>query len=321
MNKHSLFTERYRPQTIEEAILPKKVVSALDPIVNGDGKFPNMLFSGAAGTGKTTAAFALARHLGIHDPLIINGSLNRGIDMVRHDIPNYASGMSMYGNRKMVIIDEADYLTEEAQVAMRNLMETMSKHCGFIMTANYPNRIIDALHSRCTHIFFAYEKGERKAAMKNQFLRIKQILKEEGVEYDSKKLGSQVSTVILQHFPDFRKVLNIVQTSCVNGKVDPSILIENSEKDTIDRLLETIASKNFTASRKWLGENVSAVNSDRVFTALYDAVNSGEFVSNDTLPNALVLIGQYQMYASQVVNQEINFAALIAELLAACNFK
>ena len=320
LQEHSLFTERHRPQTIADTILPKKVEAYLNPIINGDGSFPNMLFSGVSGTGKTTAAKALARDLNIHEPLVINGSLNRGIDMVRHDIPDYATGMSLYGGRKLVIIDEADFLTEEAQVAMRNLMESFSKNCGFILTSNFPNRIIDALLSRCSQIVFAFDEKEKKSAMRQQLNRALEILDAENIQYDMTEIREQLGTIILRHFPDFRRVLNIIDSASKSGTLDPLVLTDNSNKNTVDQFLFHVKDKNFTQARKWIGENITDTNVNQIFTIIYDKLNTENVVSEDTLPNAIVLLGQYQFYAGNVVDQEINMAALAAELMAACNF-
>ena len=216
--EHLLFTEKYRPKIIVDCILPERLKTPFQEYVN-QSKIPNLLLSGGAGVGKTTVAKAMCEEIGA-DYMIINGSDDNGIDVVRYKIKNFASSMSLTGGRKVIIIDEADYLSPNAQAAFRNSIEEFAGNCSFIFTCNYKNKLIDPLHSRCAVIDFTLKNGEKAQMASAFFKRIQMILQSENIEYDDKVIAE----LIKKHFPDFRRVLNELQRYSQFGKIDTGIL-------------------------------------------------------------------------------------------------
>jgi DNA polymerase III delta prime subunit len=218
-NSNPLWTERHRPAKIEDCILPTSLKKTFLEI-RDSGVIPNMILAGSAGTGKTTIAKALCNELSA-DVLVINASLNSGIDTLRTEIKSFASTVSFGGGRKIVILDEADYLNANSvQPALRNFMEEYSKNCGFILTCNFKNRLIEPLHSRCTVIEFKIPTAEKSNLAAAFFKRVCGILDKEGIEYDQKV----VAELIKKHFPDWRRVLNELQRYSISGKIDTGIL-------------------------------------------------------------------------------------------------
>jgi DNA polymerase III delta prime subunit len=305
-----LWSQRYRPQTIAETILPEKTKKAFQKFVD-EKQIPNLLLSGSPGTGKTTAAIAMLKQLGC-DYILINGSMNGGIDTLRYEIANFASSVSFTGGRKYVIIDEADYLTPNTQAALRSFSEEFSKNCGFIFTCNFKNKIIAPLHSRFSSVDFAIEKVDKPKLAMQFFKRIIDILNKEGVEHDQKV----VAKIIEKHFPDFRRVLNELQNYAASGKIDEGIL-SNFRQESIDQLFEFLKEKNFTEMRKWV-----AANSDQDFSAIYtNLYQSGlEKVKMSTMPAFVVTLAKYQFQHSHVPNHELNLVAGLTEVLVECEF-
>lgn len=305
-----LWSQKYRPQTIADTILPEKTKKAFQKFVD-DTQIPNLLLSGSPGTGKTTAAIAMLKQLGC-DYILINGSMNGGIDTLRHEIANFASSVSFSGGRKYVIIDEADYLTPNTQAALRSFSEEFSKNCGFIFTCNFKNKIIAPLHSRFSSVDFAIEKAEKPKLAMQFFKRIVGILDKEGVEHDQRV----VAKIIENHFPDFRRVLNELQNYAASGKIDEGIL-SNFRQESIDQLFGFLKEKNFTEMRKWV-----AANSDQDFSAIYtNLYQSGlEKVKMSTMPAFVVTLAKYQFQHSHVPNHELNLVAGLTEILVECEF-
>lgn len=305
-----LWSQRYRPQTIAETILPEKTKKAFQKFVD-EKQIPNLLLSGSPGTGKTTAAIAMLKQLGC-DYILINGSMNGGIDTLRYEIANFASSVSFSGGRKYVIIDEADYLTPNTQAALRSFSEEFSKNCGFIFTCNFKNKIIAPLHSRFSSVDFAIEKAEKPKLAMQFFKRIVGILEKEGVEYDQKV----VAKIIEKHFPDFRRVLNELQNYAASGKIDEGIL-SNFRQESIDQLFGFLKEKNFTEMRKWV-----AANSDQDFSAIYtNLYQSGlEKVKMSTMPAFVVTLAKYQFQHSHVPNHELNLVACLVEVMVECEY-
>ena len=307
-----LWVERYRPQLIEDTILPEKTKAMFKKFVT-DGNVPNLLLSGGPGVGKTTIAKAMLEEMGC-DYKIMNGSLNVNIDAIRYDISTYASAVSLQGGRKYVIFDEADYLNAaNVQPALRNFIEEYSSNCGFIFTCNFKNRIIQPLRSRLSEVDFSIETSDRpKLAM--QFMkRVEAILEQESVAYDK----AVVAKVIQKHFPDFRRVLTELQSYSASGKIDEGIFV-NLKQESIDQLFSLLKEKNFTEMRKWVAKN-SDQDMNEMFRRIYDVAN--DKVEMKSMPGFVVTLADYMYKANFVADQEINMIAFLTEIMMEASFK
>lgn len=306
-----LWSQLYRPKTIEQCILPTDLKNTFQQFVD-KGTIPNMLLTGRAGVGKTTVARAMLEQLNC-DYIIINGSMNGNIDTLRVDISQFASSVSLMGGRKYVILDEADYINPNStQPALRNFMEEFSKNCGFILTCNFKNKIIEPLHSRCTVIDFKLPNNE-KAKLASQFMkRIKNILDTEKVQYDD----GAVAEVISKYFPDWRRVLNELQRYSATGKIDSGILA-NLGDESFKTLFGHLKAKSFSSMRKWVGEN-SDIESHVLFRKIYD--NAIQYIKPASIPQLVLIIGDYQFKAAFVTDPEINTVACLTMLMTECEF-
>ena len=305
MSKDFLWCERYRPKTISDTILPDDLKQTFQQFVDQEN-IPNLLLTGGPGIGKTTVARAMCEQLGV-DYIVINGSMNGNIDTLRTEIKDFASTISFSGGRKYVILDEADYLNPQStQPALRNFMEEFSKNCGFILTCNFKNRIIDPLHSRCSVIEFKVT-GKDKAAMASQmFKRVKTILSDENVSYDQKALAE----VITLYFPDFRRVINELQRYGATGSIDTGILANNNA--SIEELVSSLKSKKFTDMRKWIA-NHKDMDTSQLYRQLYD--NAVQYVQPQSIPQLVVTLADYQYKAAFVADHEINNVACMTALM------
>jgi DNA polymerase III delta prime subunit len=308
--EHLLWTEKYRPQTIEDCILPERLKKPFQEYVN-QKQIPNLLLSGGAGVGKTTVAKAMCHEIGC-DYMVINGSDESGIDVFRTKIKNYASSMSLSGGRKVIIIDEADYLNPNStQPALRNAIEEFAGNCSFIFTCNYKNRIIEPLHSRCAVIDFGMKNGE-KAKMAGQFFkRIQSVLQSEKIEFDDKVIAELVK----KHFPDFRRVINELQRYSQFGKIDTGILSQIADV-SIGEVIKYIASKDFGAIRKWVASN--EIDSNTLFRKIYDAMY--DTMKPSSIPQAVLILADYQYKQAFCADSEINTVACLTELMVNCEF-
>jgi DNA polymerase III delta prime subunit len=309
-----VWCQKYRPRTIDDCILPKLMKDTFSEFVS-IGDIPNLLFSGSAGTGKTTVARALCEELGV-DYILINGSESGNIDTLRNDIRNFASGVSFTnsGKRKIVILDEADYLNPSStQPALRGFIEEFSQNCGFILTCNFKNRIIEPIHSRCSVVDFRFTKKDiPKLAL--QFLkRTIDILNNEGVTYNEKVLVE----LITKHFPDFRRILNELQKYSVSGEIDAGILTNISEKSIKD-LMGFLKDKNWRDMRKWVVHNLDS-DPSRVFRLIYDGLF--ESVKPQSVPKAVITLADYQYKAAFVADAELNMVACLTELMVELEYK
>lgn len=309
-----VWCQKYRPRTIDDCILPKLMKDTFSEFVS-IGDIPNLLFSGSAGTGKTTVARALCEELGV-DYILINGSESGNIDTLRNDIRNFASGVSFTnsGKRKIVILDEADYLNPSStQPALRGFIEEFSQNCGFILTCNFKNRIIEPIHSRCSVVDFRFTKKDiPKLAL--QFLkRTIDILNNEGVTYNEKVLVE----LITKHFPDFRRILNELQKYSVSGEIDAGILTNISEKSIKD-LMGLLKDKNWRDMRKWVVHNLDS-DPSRVFRLIYDGLF--ESVKPQSVPKAVITLADYQYKAAFVADAELNMVACLTELMVELEYK
>lgn len=306
-----LWVERFRPKTIEDCILPAELKQTFQQFVD-QKNIPNLILSGTAGVGKTTVAKAMLEQLGC-DYIVINGSMNGNIDTLRNEIMNFASSVSFTGGRKYVILDEADYLNANStQPALRNFMEEFSKNCGFILTCNFKNRIIDPLHSRCSVIDFKISRKDM-AKLAMQFLkRVEHILTTESVEYDK----AVVAQVIQKHFPDWRRVLNELQRYSATGKIDTGILA-NMQETSIKELVGYMKEKNFTEVRKWAKNNIDT-DVNVLYNQFYDSAS--EYFSKASVPYLVMVIAKYQYQNAFSANPEINFVSFLAEVMVELEF-
>jgi DNA polymerase III delta prime subunit len=312
MLEEFLWVEKYRPQTVEETILPVELKSVFQQFVD-QGNVPNLILSGTAGVGKTTIARAMLEQLGC-SYIMINGSLDRNIDVLRNQIADFASTLSLVGGRKYVILDEADYLNANStQPALRNFMEEFSRNCGFILTCNYKNRIIPALHSRCSVVDFKISKKDM-AKLAMQFMkRTENILSAEKINYDK----TVMAEVIQKYFPDWRRVLNELQRYSATGAIDSGILAGMKDL-SINDLIKLLKEKNFTEIRKWCANNIDN-DQHTIYRSIYD--NCAEFVKPDTIPCLVMILAKYQYQAAFAANPEINMVACLTEIMMECNFQ
>jgi DNA polymerase III delta prime subunit len=308
---HLLWTEKYRPQTIEECILPERLKKPFQEYVN-QKNIPNLLLHGGAGVGKTTVAKSMCNEIGC-DFMVINGSDESGIDTFRVKIKNYASSMSFAGGRKVIIIDEADYLNPNStQPALRNAIEEFAGNCSFIFTCNYKNRIIEPLHSRCAVIDFGLKNGEKTKMASAFFKRIQSILQSESVDYDDKVIAE----LIKKHFPDFRRVINELQRYSQLGKIDTGILSQIGDV-SITEIVKHLRVKDFSSIRKWAA--ITEIDATTIFRKLYDALY--DVMKPQSIPKAVLILADYQYKQAFVVDQEINLVACLTELMVECDFE
>ena len=309
--EHLLWVEKYRPATIEDCILPDAIKETFQEFVKRK-EIPNLLLSGTAGVGKTTVAKALCNEIGC-DYIIINGSDESGIDVLRNKIKNYASSVSLMCGRKVVIIDEADYLNPNStQPALRGAIEEFASNCSFIFTCNFKNRIIDPIHSRCSVIDFKINGSKPKLASQF-FKRVENILSQEGVTYDKEV----VAAVITKHFPDNRRILNELQRYSVSGSIDKGMLSNVSDIQLAD-LLRALKDKDFASARKWVTNNLDN-DPARIFRKLYDSLY--ESLKPQSVPQLVLILAKYQYQAAFVADAEINLVACLTEIMVDCEFK
>ena len=310
MLEHLLFTEKYRPKTIADCILPDRLKTPFQEYVN-QNNIPNLLLTGGAGVGKTTVAKAMCEEIGC-DYMVINGSDENGVDVVRYKITNYASSMSLSGGRKVIIIDEADYLSPNAQAAFRNAIEEFASNCSFIFTCNYKNKLIDPLHSRCAVVDFTLKNNEKTQMAGQFFKRIQSILQSEEIEYDDKVIVE----LIKKHFPDFRRVINEIQRYSQFGKIDGGILSHIVEVSLGD-IIKYIKDKDFGAIRKWVASN--DIDATTFFRKLYD--NLYDVLKPQSIPQAVIILADYQYKQAFVADTEINTLACLTEIMVSCEFQ
>lgn len=313
MTEDFLWVEKYRPQTIADTILPESLKTTFQQFVDQDN-VPNLLLTGRAGVGKTTVAKAMLEEINA-DYIVINGSMNGNIDTLRVEIANFASTVSFSGGRKYVILDEADYLNPNStQPALRNFMEEFSKNCGFILTCNFKNRIIEPLHSRCSVVEFNIPKDQKQVIAGQFFKRVKGILNDENIEYDNNAVAELVKT----YFPDWRRVLNELQRYSSTGRIDSGILA-NKSSDNINTLINLMKDRNFTEVRKWVAENTD-IDSAVLYRQLYDILPS-KVNSTQSVADAIIILAEYQYKEAFVANSEINRVAALATLMAEIDWK
>ena len=307
-----LWVEKYRPKKISDCILPIELKKTFQQFVDNKD-VPNLLLTGGAGVGKTTVARAMLEELGA-DYLVINGSMNGDINTLRNDIQQFASSVSFTGGRKYVILDEADYLNANStQPALRNFMEEFSRNCGFILTCNFKQRIIEPLHSRCSVVDFKFAKSDIPKLASQFFKRTCKILDTENITYDK----AVVADLVSKHMPDWRRVLNELQRYSVNGTIDSGIFVNLSD-EKFKALVNILKARNFKEMRVWVAEN-SDSDSAALFRKFYDTVYS--HVKPDSIPELVILIGKYQYQAAFAADHEINMAAFLTETMMSVVFE
>jgi DNA polymerase III delta prime subunit len=304
-----LWVEKYRPRKLDECILPEEQLKTFKQFVES-GEIPNMLLCGSAGVGKTTIARAICEQLEC-DYIIINGSEENGIDVLRNKIKDFASTVSFGGKTKVVILDEADYLTPNIQAGLRAFIEEYSDNCRFIFTCNLKNRIIAPLHSRTAVIEFKLSKADRPKMAGRFMKRLADILTTENVEYDEKV----VAEVLKKHFPDYRRVLNELQRYSTSGNIDAGILGVVQEIN-LRELINSMKQKDFKNVRQWVADNLDN-DPNMIIRKIYDVMLD----EVKTVPQLIILLADYQYKAAFVANQEINLVACLTEIMAAMEWK
>jgi len=309
-----IWVEKYRPQTIEDCILPENIKKTFRDFLN-KGEIPNMLLAGPPGIGKTTVAKALCKELGV-DYYVINGSdEGRFLDTVRNKAKNFASTVSLTSEakHKVIIIDEADNTSNDVQLLLRAFIEEFAGNCRFILTCNYKNKILEPLHSRCAVVEFSVKGKDKQTIAAEFFKRLNFILDQERIESDKKVLVQLIN----KHFPDWRRVLNECQRYSVGGKIDSGILAAFSDI-AINDLIKNLKGKNFPEVRKWVVSNLDN-DTTVLFRRIYDSLY--ESLVPSTIPAAVLIIAKYQYQIAFVADQEITMLACLTEIMVECEFK
>ena len=308
-----LWVEKYRPQKIDDCILPESLKKTFKDYI-AQGELPHFLLCGTAGVGKTTVAKALCNEIGA-EYVILNGSDTGGhIDTLRTTIKGFATSVSLTDAKKVIILDEADYLqANSTQPALRNYMEEFSANCRFIFTANYKNRIIEPIHSRCAVIEFKIDNKEKQEIAAAFFKRATTILKQENIEFDPKV----VAELVTKHFPDYRRILNELQRYSVSGKIDSGILV-NMSQESFKGLVKLMKDKDFTEVRKWVAKNSDA-DTTALFREFYDSASVN--MDANSIPQMILILADYQYKAAFVADHELNIMAALTEIMAQCKFK
>jgi DNA polymerase III delta prime subunit len=312
--KKFLWVEQYRPQKIDDCILPENIKKSFRGFVN-QGEIPNLLLAGTAGIGKTTVAKALCEEIGA-SYIVVNGSdEGRFLDTVRNRVRQFATTVSLTsgGAHKVVIIDEADNTTNDVQLSLRTAVEEFHSNCRFIFTCNFPNKIIEPLHSRCTVVDFKINTEQAMELQGQFFVRLKEILEEQNVEYEDKVLAK----VVKRYYPDWRRLINECQRFAASGSINTAILADVSDIN-LDSLIRSLKAKEFTIVRKWVVDNI---NNDpvtvmrKLYDVLYDNLKGG------SIPEAVLIIAKYSRDIQTVPDQEINLLACLTEIMMSCEFK
>ena len=312
MKETFLWVEKYRPKTIQDCVLPANMKKTFSEFVKKG--IPNLLLTGGAGVGKTTVAKAMLDEIG-YDYILINGSEESGIDVLRNKMKNFASTMSLEGSRKFIIIDEADYLNPQStQPALRGFMEEFHKNCGFILTCNFKNRIIPPLHSRCSVVDFIIPANEKPTLAQEFMSSVENVLTTENVKFDKRV----IQELIIKFFPDWRRCLNELQRYSASGQIDGGILVNLSEKNMKDLIL-FMKEKDFKSVRKWCVNNLDN-DPTRIFRKIYDNLYN-YFDGGHSIATSVLILADYQYKSAFVADQEINLLACLTQIMGECKFK
>ena len=309
-----LWCEKYRPQKVEDCILSESVKDVFLKFVE-KGEIPNLLLSGGPGLGKTTVAKALCNEIGA-DYYVINGSdEGRFLETVRNNAKNFASTVSLTSTakHKVIIIDEADNTGSDVQLLLRASIEEFSRNCRFIFTCNYKNKIIQPLHSRCSVVDFNFGKSEKQKIAAAFFTRVQKILETERIDAEPRVLAALVQ----KYFPDFRRTLNELQRYASIGKIDTGILAVVSNLN-LNELVSYLKTKEFTKMKKWVTTNLDN-EPTQIMRNIYDSLY--EYFQPPSIPQAVLILGEYQYKSAFVADQEINLVAFLTEIMMQCQFK
>ena len=299
--QHTLWVERYRPVDLENYIGNEHLKTKVSKYIS-TGDIPHLLLHGKAGTGKTTLAKLLVSNVDC-DQMYVNASDENNVETVRNKIKMFASSVG-FKDLKVIILDECDFLTPNAQAALRNLMETFSKHCRFILTCNYVERIIDPIQSRCQS-FQIIPPSKKEVA-----IHTSKILNTEGVSFENE----QIVTMVNSSYPDIRRIINAVQRNIVDNRliVDTESLVQNDYKLQVLEILQTQDKKNaFKNLRQLLADSQIRDYAD-LFRLLYDEIES---YGKGHIAEVILTIAKYELSDAQVVDKEINAMAMLIEIL------
>ncbi|QPB08341.1 DNA polymerase clamp loader small subunit [Synechococcus phage S-H9-2] len=312
--KKFLWVEQYRPQKIDDCILPANIKKAFKGFVE-KGEIPNLLLTGTAGVGKTTIAKAVCDEIGA-SYIVINGSdEGRFLDTVRNRVRQFATTVSLTSGapHKVVIIDEADNTTPDVQLSLRTAVEEFHNNCRFIFTCNFQNKIIEPLHSRCTVVDFRIQKEQQQQLQGQFFLRLKTILDDNKVEYQDKVIVK----LIQRYYPDWRRLINEAQRHAATGKIDTDILCDIADVN-LSQLMNSLKNKEFSTVRKWVVDNIDN-DPNIVMRKIYDALY--ENIKPKYIPEVVLILAKYQYQIAFVADQEINLLACLTEVMMSCEFK
>jgi len=312
--KKFLWVEQYRPQKIDDCILPANIKKAFKGFVE-KGEIPNLLLTGTAGVGKTTIAKAVCDEIGA-SYIVINGSdEGRFLDTVRNRVRQFATTVSLTSGapHKVVIIDEADNTTPDVQLSLRTAVEEFHNNCRFIFTCNFQNKIIEPLHSRCTVVDFRIQKEQQQQLQGQFFMRLKQILDENKVEYQDKVIVK----LIQRYYPDWRRLINEAQRHAATGKIDTDILCDIADVN-LSQLMNSLKNKEFSTVRKWVVDNIDN-DPNIIMRKIYDAIY--ENIKPKYIPEVVLILAKYQYQIAFVADQEINLLACLTEVMMSCEFR
>jgi len=314
MSKEFLWVEKYRPNIVEDCILPASTKEVFQGFVN-QGELPNLLLTGTAGVGKTTIAKAMCEEIGA-SYIVINGSdEGRFLDTVRNRIRQFASTVSLTSgaSHKVVIIDEADNTTNDVQLSLRTAVEEFHSNCRFIFTCNFINKIIEPLHSRCTVVDFRIKPEQAVQLQGEFFTRLKSILVHEQVQYEDKVLAK----LVRRYYPDWRRLINECQRYAATGSISSAILVDVADVN-LDTLLASLKKKEFTNVKNWVVQHMDN-DPTMVMRKIYDSLY--EVLKPASIPEAVLIIAKYMNSIPIVPDQEVNLLACLTEIMMSCEFK
>jgi DNA polymerase III delta prime subunit len=311
MDDNYLWCETYRPRKISECVLPDRLKETFQEYVNTEN-VPNLMLTGTSGVGKTTVARAMCEEIGLNY-LFINSSEERGIDTLRNKIVTYASTVSLTGGRKVIILDEADNITPDAQLALRGAIEQFARNCSFILTCNYKAKVIEAIHSRCSVIDFTLKADEKPKMAAQFYKKAVQMLADQSIRYEA----PAVVAMINKFFPDYRRIVNELQRHSVKGVIDETILAQIADTRNMAELVSSLKNKDYSAMRKWVGTN-SDIDPSRIYRKIYDGLY--QIMKPKSIPQAAVILARYMYQAAFVSDQEVNLVACLTEIMVDCEF-